>query len=118
MKGQSSLHRWFASKAYLLNGRAIINAAYVSGKSFIVPTPKNYYVFISSEKHIKEFASSANFSLHSAYDDVSLLRLYETPPRFDQLHRSSPTDTTNYGGMREKICVLPKHYSSVSYAKA
>ncbi|EHK97482.1 hypothetical protein M7I_6748 [Glarea lozoyensis 74030] len=35
----------------------------------MLPTPKNYCVFISNEQNIKEFASNPDFSLNQAYDD-------------------------------------------------
>ena len=37
-----------------------------------MPTPKQDYVLVSSEKHIKEYTSSKAVDLHSAYDDASL----------------------------------------------
>ncbi|KUJ12851.1 uncharacterized protein LY89DRAFT_591877 [Mollisia scopiformis] len=41
----------------------------------MLPTAKNYCVFISAEKNIKEFASSPNFSLHQAYDDGESIQM-------------------------------------------
>ena len=37
-----------------------------------MPTPKQDYALVSSEKHIKEYTSSKAVDLHSACDDVSL----------------------------------------------
>ncbi|RDL40096.1 Cytochrome P450 [Venustampulla echinocandica] len=62
--------RWIQSKKWLLRGRAMLIDAHVPGKTYMLPTPKNYCVFISAENNIKEFASSSNFSLHQAYDDL------------------------------------------------
>ncbi|MCJ1398261.1 hypothetical protein MMC11_001458 [Xylographa trunciseda] len=67
---QSSFRRWISSLRFLVQGRALLINAYVPRKTYVVPTPKNYYVFISSEKNIKEYASSPIFSLHAAYDDL------------------------------------------------
>ncbi|MCJ1380900.1 ADP-ribosylation factor protein 3 [Xylographa soralifera] len=67
---QSSLRRQISSLRFLVQGRALLINAYVSQKTYVLPTPKNYYVFISSEKNIKEYASSPIFSLHAAYDDL------------------------------------------------
>ncbi|KAH6665546.1 cytochrome P450 [Halenospora varia] len=62
--------RWFQSKRWLLKGRSMLIDAHVPGKTYMLTTAKNYCVFISAEKNIKEFASSPNFSLHQAYDDL------------------------------------------------
>ena len=37
----------------------------------MLPILRQYYVFVSSDKHIKEYTTSRSLDLHTAYDDVS-----------------------------------------------
>lgn len=62
--------RWAWGKKWLLKGRDMLINAHVPGKTYMLPTPKNYCIFISAEKNVKEFTSSSDFSLHHAYDDL------------------------------------------------
>ncbi|KAF7957633.1 hypothetical protein EAE96_003207 [Botrytis aclada] len=62
--------RWFRSQEWLIKGRTMLIEAYVPGNTYMLPTRNNYCVFISGENIIKEFASSSNFSLSQAYNDL------------------------------------------------
>ncbi|KAF7874153.1 hypothetical protein EAF04_002825 [Stromatinia cepivora] len=67
----SPLTRWFRSQKWLFKGRTMAIEAYAPRKTYmLLPTRKNYCIFISGERIIKEFASSSNFSLNQAYDDL------------------------------------------------
>ncbi|EPE24115.1 Cytochrome P450 [Glarea lozoyensis ATCC 20868] len=66
----SPISRWVWGKKWLLQGRNLLIKAHAPRQSYMLPTPKNYCVFISNEQNIKEFASNPDFSLNQAYDDL------------------------------------------------
>lgn len=57
--------------------------AKVANVPFVLPTPENHYIHVSSERHIKELSEAPEdrLSLHALAKDVSLGSLLHTVNR-------------------------------------